>query len=212
MQELGMMAWRMMTTGAVAYVQGRLKEGSVFAPKPRETGETAIPHEGEHAGGCPICAIHRQVSEGYLLLRGLTETYRTEGRIPQGIGGTIPLARNNFEAAQAGLTKIAAADPDLRLQALTVQGRLSGIIMSLSGNVSPESLPGIADEAERAWHDTYQLADRAFRHETASAELPLEQDPLFIWIQRARSEGWDADRAMSELQAVIKGPAARVEA
>lgn len=208
MTDFRVLGWNLVTKGIMSYMQRSLDEGILLPKKRPKAAGTALPQPAHGGEGCPICAVHRQIGEGYLLLRGLAETAQAEGRIPQGIGGTIPLARRSFEQAQDTLTNIAAADVNLRLQAVTVQGELAGIISSLIGDVRPSELPAIADAAEQAWRDTYHLADQAFRRDEPDAASPLEDDPLLTWMRQVRSEGWSAEQAIEELQRVINtGPA-----
>ena len=203
--------WRLgifnvLSDAAFGYVRSQVRVGSLFKPRPRSdaVGETGNPAPHGGYDGCPVCEIHRHVAEGYLLLEGLAETCRREGRIPEGIGGTIPLAQSHFRQAEEQAVTVGAADASLRLRVVELQGRLRDLADRMDGDLTSEQVPALAEGARAAWQESYGLADGAFRREPpASPETALADDPLYRWLRRVRDEELDAEAAMGELRELL---------
>ena len=68
-----------------------------------------------------------------MLLQGLSDTYREEGQIPPGTGGTIHLARALFLKTDADAATIGAEHPELRTEALALQGHIATLTQPQGG-------------------------------------------------------------------------------
>lgn len=175
----------------------------------RGTAVTAEPSPSPDQDPCPVCSVHRQTAEAYMLLEGLSERCQREGKIPSGLGGTIPLARDLLNEAGQGAAALAVADTRLRNDALTLQGHVVALSTAMGGDLTPDQVPPLAEEAKRAWQSSYALAETAFREETPKTPAEaVTHDPLFRWMHRVRTEDLDADAAMEELRTILnKEPA-----
>jgi len=129
----------------------RLREESASALRNKEVRETAIPSHSTPDKGCSPCTVHQSAAEGYLLLQGLSDTYREEGQIPPGTSGTIHRARSLLLKADADAATVGAKDPRLRAEALALQGLIASLTPQLAREVKAEETPALAQQGHKAW-------------------------------------------------------------
>ena len=192
-----------LTETAFAYVRAELKAGRLRIRR-REERVTAIPSEGGSHSGCLPCNLHRSTAEAYLLLQGLADTFQEEGQIAPGTGGTIHLARALLIDAEAQAAKIGVERPELRTQALTLQGQIATLTPRLADEVKGEETAALARDAKAVWRTAYGLTHSYFRQdkpETAAAAV--EHDPLMQWMQRVKDEDMPVEQAMAELKTIL---------
>jgi len=175
-----------------------------------QAGESGIPSPSPQSDGCPVCDQFAHVAEAHTLLVKLADRSERNGSIPQGLGGTIPVARARLEQAYEGAGALAVSNPRLRAQALTVQHQVRNLAPRLSREVRAEEVRGLADEAGAIVDSSYDLAEAAFTDRMPETpEETMRHDPLFQLLQRARAEDWDADTFNRELKATLNKEPAR---
>ncbi len=200
MADLRVLAAKTIIDGAFTYARHWIAAGAI---RPRPVGETAIPSPAGAApdAGCPVCRVHLYVGEAYLLLERLARRSE-EGAIPPGLGGTIPLARRRLVDAQDLLLTVGAADANLRLQALTVHGQLAELVPALEGEVRPEDLPALAEDARRASEVCYDLAHAAFT--LAEGAGGTGADAVYGILNRLHQRAIEPDQAVRELRRALE--------
>jgi len=200
--------FEMATSMVFSLVHSEVQSGLVRR-RLQGTADTAKPPPSPDEKDCPVCAVHSQTAEAYMLLDGLAERCQREGRIPPGLGGTIPLARGLLDGAGRGAAALAVSDVRLRNDAVTFQGHVAALSGDLQGDLTPDQVPALAQRGRKAWQLSYALAETAFRQDKSdTAAQAVAEDPLYQWMRRVREEDMDADSAVTELKAILnKEPA-----
>lgn len=199
MPDLRLSALNFLSETLFAYVRTELKAGRLLRIKRKER-ETPIPPEGESDKGCLPCDLHRVTVEAYGLLQGLARTYEEEGQIAPGTGGTIHLARALLLDAQAKAGQIGVERPELRTQALALQGQIATLTPRLADEVKGEETAALAEDAKRVWWAAYELTRSYFRTDKPHV------DPLVQWMERVKDEDMAVDVALAELKTVLNAP------
>lgn len=195
--------FEMASTLAFSLVHSEVESGLVRW-RHRRTEDTASPSPPSEEKDCPVCKVHSQTAEAYMLLDGLADRCQREGRIPPGLGGTIPLARGLLDEAGQGAAALAVSDVRLRNDALALQGHVVALSTDMRGDLTPDQVPPLARRGKQAWQASYALAETAFRQDKPeTAAQAVAEDPLYQWMNRVRTEDMDADTAVKELQSIL---------
>ena len=195
--------WKMLTDGVVTFAHSEL-QGAIGRRASRRGG-TGNPSPPSGEVGCRPCEFHAHVAEAYLLLRRAADRAEMEGRIPAGVGGTIPVAKERLGEAGREVGELAASRPDLRADAIELQGHLASLTIDITGDVGPDGLPEFRDRAERCWELSHDLVLAYFEGAAVAAPAGEEllDDPLYQLLLRARGEDWDADRYNREVRELL---------
>jgi len=203
MADLRITALKLVSESFFAFVRTELQAGRLRVRR-KETTVAAIPPGPSTDADCLPCTVHRNTAEAYLLLQGLADTQQTEGQIPPGTGGTVHLARSLLQEAETGATRIGAEHPELRGQAVALQGNIAALTPRLADEIKGEDTLAVAAQGQQTWRAAYGLTRSYFRQDTpATPEKTVQHDPLFQWMQRVREEDMDADTAMAELKRIL---------
>lgn len=196
--------FEMASSVVFSFVHSEVEAGLVRWRR-RGAQDTAAPSPSPDQGECPVCTVHRQTAEAYMLMEGLSQRCQREGRIPEGLGGTIPLARSLLDEAEQGATALAVADTRLRNNALTFQGHVAALSRDMRGDLTADEIPALTQRSKQAWESSYDLAETAFRQaKPETAAEAIAHDPLYQWMQRVRTQDMTAEAAMEELRGILE--------
>ena len=109
---------------------------------------------------CAVCAIHRLLAEGKGLLEGLSLACQTQGYVPAGLGGTIPLARQTFYLADQATASFIPASGTEAAQVLQVRLKINKLTRYMNGIrlMNCAQVMQASQMANEAWWSGYQLA------------------------------------------------------
>jgi hypothetical protein len=132
------------------------RSGGVFSTPPQAD---RVPIEST---GCPVCRLHREAAEARGLLEGLSLKTQNGERIPPGLGGTVPIARDCYQKADAYLRSVAIAAPQLQADCVELARAATSLHQQLSQQIAPDMLDSIVIKARRFWLESYELAYRFY--------------------------------------------------
>lgn len=109
---------------------------------------------------CAVCAIHRLLAEGKGLLEGLSLACQTQGYVPAGLGGTLPLAKQTFYLADQAVATFHPANGVESAQVLQVRIKIRNLTkyMNSMSIMNCEQVYRASQLANEAWWAGYQLA------------------------------------------------------
>lgn len=111
-----------------------------------------------HNDACPVCRMHRHLAEADRLAAGLAIASQQQGRIPLGLGGTVPLMRRELAQARALVPDLETMLPDRRGELRSLQGSIGRSLQGIEGTVDPSRAQDAARTIHESWWAAYQLA------------------------------------------------------
>ena len=117
-----------------------------------------------NSGGdqCPVCLLHQKTAECEKLLDGLRKRSHLQHRVPDGLGGLIPLLQVRVSEAQGTLALVEGMLPDRKGQTRMLSGQLQELGDSLQGWQTPESVSQAHALAYKAWDSSFDISHAAF--------------------------------------------------
>lgn len=193
------MAIREVGSVCVMYGADYLRK-SVKPPVPPHLGESPLPAGDDHNGGCPLCSVHRHTAEAKGLVDGMAEHVTDTGEIPDGAGGTIPVARDCIDQARGELVTVAQNFPQLRPQIERADRELIAARDSLAGQQTAKTVQLAAVRVRDAWTACYELALDGF---ASMRQPPSDHDRLIHWIEDVRGSKMTTEEAVARLKAEV---------
>lgn len=131
-----------------------------WATAPGLFGEEATVVRGSDT--CPMCLLHARMAESEKLLDGLRKRAHLQHQIPEGLGGTIPLAQRKLAEAQGALGAVQgmAVDQD---EVRRLSDTLQAAQDQLSGWQTPESISVAHDTVYRGWDLAFDINSHYWR-------------------------------------------------
>lgn len=120
------------------------------------------------SAGCPVCETHELLAEAKSLMEGLSIYTTIQQRVPDGLGGTIPLAKDKVRQAELLIPQVAAVLPERQSEIQQLARCLREAQAQLSGTLD---IPGVNDAAfkvNQCWNWAFWLAWAAYNR-----SLPL---------------------------------------
>ena len=106
---------------------------------------------------CPVCLLHARTAEVMGLMDGLRKRSHLQHQIPQGLGGTIPLAAKKVAEARSSLALVANEFPDRQGEVRDLDNLLATMQDELNQWLTPEDVSRIHAQSIRAWDKAYDL-------------------------------------------------------
>ena len=107
---------------------------------------------------CPVCILDESLAYSAYLMRRLAEEASLQGRIPNGLGGTIPLAAQALQRACGQLPKVARLMPDRLGEMRSLQSCLARAAGLLTGWLDTVAVKAAADQLQLCSRAAYKLA------------------------------------------------------
>ena len=106
---------------------------------------------------CPVCLLHARLAEVMGLMDGLRKRAHLQHQIPQGLGGTIPLAAKKVAEARSSLALVANEFPNRQDEVKSLDALLAQMQNELNQWLTPEDVSRIHEQSIRAWDKAYDL-------------------------------------------------------
>lgn len=103
---------------------------------------------------CPVCLIYERCAQAAALLEDLTPQAMEMGRVPDGLGGTIPLARQRLIEADQQLHRLLDSGYDVQHLDACVEQTMA----ALAGWLTPGQVAVVAAMARECRRQAYRLA------------------------------------------------------
>jgi hypothetical protein len=111
---------------------------------------------------CPACMLHSRVAEADRLMAGLRMHSQVQHRIPPGLGGTIPLARQRIAEARGLAPLVGRMVPNRRGEVRSLETSLGSSYEALGAYLDEDSIVAVAKQVHQSWQTAYTLAWAVF--------------------------------------------------
>ena len=107
---------------------------------------------------CPVCLLHARLAEADRLLAGLSTYATLQHRIPDGLGGTIPLAAHKVAEAVSLCQIVEALVPERTGDVRLLRATLDEAQAALDGWLDVDGVNRAYRIVHRAWQEAYLVA------------------------------------------------------
>jgi len=144
------------TRAGMAWVIDRATIAIRQMPKPPETPP---PHTESK---CISCTAHAEVGLAYVYLLGLAERCEDGKPIPNGLGGTLELARQHVGNAISQIPDIGSINPDTAKLSIELAEQLPDIERRLTNVTNGLEAKALRDDLKRALDTAYRIPEAVY--------------------------------------------------